>query len=386
MAWPDEDFPSFDELEAAHFPASMLDGNALLPKSVLARQLFSPLGDYIDVGIPVATFQMTFIRGGLVLAAAIHHTCSDGPGLNGFLDHWADNCRALASGSPFTPLDPANLDRSRLISKRIPDAAEMEILDKGLRALRHITKRPEVADDWTPPTLSPVMYHFSKSSCEKLLARLRLEGSDPDITNYDTIIALIWKSITKARIPYQQEQPGEPLSTTTLMPAWCFSNVLDPPLPPRYLGNSMCFPMTEPMAIEDVVVPDNLASLASRVRASTLSINAAFIEDSIAWSAGTEDKRTIGFSLNSFLGFDVAGASWMSMNYGNKDFGFGAPMALRYPSPQMDGCYILYPPRASSADPDEGIEVCVCLEQSCQERLLLDEEFGEFAQPREASQ
>ena len=87
-------------------------------------------------------------------------------------------------------------------------------------------------------------------------------------------------------------------------------------------------------------------------------------------------------ALDSFLGVDLAGTSWQTMMYETKDFGFGLSKALRFPSPAFEGYVFVYSHRVSSSDLDEGIEVCVCLEQSCQERLMLDEELKEFAQPR----
>lgn len=72
-------------LNVKQFPASSLTGSQLLPDFVTAKQLHSPLGDNNEEGIAVAAFQLNFIRGGLIIGLAIHHSVSDGPGCDGFL-------------------------------------------------------------------------------------------------------------------------------------------------------------------------------------------------------------------------------------------------------------------------------------------------------------
>jgi len=376
----EDKFPSFEELDKAHFPASLIDGNALLPDSVTAKQLFSPLGENKDKDTLISTFQINFIRGGLILGLAVHHSCSDGPGCDGFLSQWAENSKAFGLGLPLRPLDPSNLDRSRLSAPSIPDAAEMEQLSKKLPVFKHVKEAPPPPPaGWTMPAMSPVMYHFNKSSCEKLKAKAKPTDADSWISTYDAIMSILWKTMTRAKILY-----FEPETTKEVILVHAVNNrsMLEPPLPDRFLGNAVSLARCEPVTIERLLAQNNLPEIASWVRISIKKINAASIKDTAAWVAGTEDKNWIAMALDSFLGMDLAGTSWQTMKMENKDFGFGAPRALRFPSPAFEGYVFVYPHRSSSLDPEEGIEVCVCLEQSCQDRLMLDEELKEFAQPR----
>ncbi|CAJ2508801.1 Uu.00g138270.m01.CDS01 [Anthostomella pinea] len=125
---PGNDFPSFAYLEQNDFPVQLLEGHKLLPKSVTEKQLFSPLGENADEDTIISAFQINFIRGGLILAAAIHHNCSDGTGCNGFLKTWAKSSAAARLGAPFEPIDRAALDRARLSAPR-PSPARWKQLD-----------------------------------------------------------------------------------------------------------------------------------------------------------------------------------------------------------------------------------------------------------------
>jgi hypothetical protein len=380
MDGPDDKFPSFKELEEKHFPAALIDGNALLPKSVTEKQLFSPLGENKNKDTLISTFQINFIRGGLILGLAVHHSCSDGPGCDGFLSQWAENSKALAASSPLPSLDQANLDRSKLSAPSNPGPVEMEYLSKKLPVFKHVKDAPApLPAGWAMPPLSPVMYHFSKSSCEKLKAMCKPADTMSWISTYDAIMSIMWKTMTRAKIPYLKP---EPTKEVILVHAVNNRSRLDPPLPDRFLGNAVALARCQPMAVESLIAPNNLPDIAVSVRASIKRIDSQSIKDTASWVAGTEDKNWIAMALDSFLGMDLAGTSWQTMKYESKDFGFGNPKAMRFPSPAFDGYVFVYPQRLSSSDPDEGIEICVCLEQSCQERLMLDEELKEFAQPR----
>lgn len=89
------------------------------------KQLFSPLGENAgDDATTLSTFQVTFIEGGLILTAAVHHNCSDGPSCNGLLTTWAENSAAASRGEPFSPIDVANTSRDQLSApSRAPNAS-----------------------------------------------------------------------------------------------------------------------------------------------------------------------------------------------------------------------------------------------------------------------
>ena len=377
--WNDQDedhFPSYAELDRRDFPATLLDGRKLLPKAVTDVQLFR--GDNAEKDTFISAFQVNFIKGGLVLGIAVHHNISDGPGCDGFLSTWAENSRALANGTHPSPFDPLNLDRSRLNSNFVPDAARMEDLEKELPAFKHVKGAPAPAPaGFVVPELTTIMWHFPKSR----LAELKTACKPNDgswVSTYDCIMGLLWKTMTKAKIPLLKPD----LSTAvTLMHAVNNRQILDPPLPDRFLGNAVSLAVTDRKSIATIIAMTP-AEAAQQIRRSIQRIDNASIQDLAEWVAGTPDKSWIGMNLNSFLGMDLAGTSWTKMtSYQSHDFGFGLPKAIRFPKPDWEGYVFVYPQRIKD-DPDEGYECCVCLEKGSQDRLMLDKELLDFASPR----
>lgn len=375
---PDDDYPSYEELESRDFPAALLDGRKLLPKSVTDVQLFR--GNNDDNDTVISSFQLNFIKGGLILGVAVHHNVSDGPGCDGFLSTWAENSRAFRDGTSLPPFDPVNLDRSRLSSKTIPDAARMEELQKKLPAFKHNkTPPPPPPADFVMPELTPVMWHFPKSSLAKLKALCKPQDGQSWVSTYDCIMGLMWKTMTRAKVPLIK--PDVTATKSMLMHAVNNRTMLDPPLPERFLGNAVSLATTQRRTVQQVSDLD-LAEAAALVRSSIQSITDQNIHELAEWVAGTPDKSWIAMDLDAFLGMDLAGTSWTKMtSYTSQDFGFGLPKAVRFPKPDWEGYVFVYPQRVKD-DPEEGIECCVCLEKKCQERLMEDPEVRQFASPR----
>lgn len=73
-----DSFPSFAALDKEDFPAGKMDGDLLLPIAVTQKQPLTPLGEDKDDETPILVAQINFIRGGIIVAAAVHHCCSDG--------------------------------------------------------------------------------------------------------------------------------------------------------------------------------------------------------------------------------------------------------------------------------------------------------------------
>ncbi|KAH9897556.1 transferase family-domain-containing protein [Xylariomycetidae sp. FL2044] len=385
MDGEDSDFPSFEYLDQHDFPVHLLDGHKLLPKAVTEKQLFSPLGDNADEDTIIATFQVNFIRGGVILGMALHHSCSDGPGCNGFLTTWAENSAAATRGAPFQPIDPANLDRTRLSAPK-PDAARWKELDGKFVILKDAGGPPPPPPaGFKMPDMKIRTWHFPQSS----LARLKADstpaaGEGGWVSTYDSVISLAWKCTTRAKIPLLR--PGADAESVVVHAVNTRAR-LSPPLPDRYLGNAVALPRAEPIRVSELAAEGGLARTAGAVRASINTITDEYVAGLPAWVAGLEDRRWINIDMSSFLGLDLACTSWQAMTpYEDHDFGFGLPRAMRWPHPQFEGYVFVLPSRAAvkPASADEGIEIIVCLEAGCHDRLLRDPEMLKYAQPRGA--
>ncbi|RKK96237.1 hypothetical protein BFJ68_g14499 [Fusarium oxysporum] len=376
------EFPSYKELAEKEFPASSLTGSQLLPDFVTAKQLHSPLGDNNEEGIAVAAFQLNFIRGGLIIGLAIHHSVSDGPGCDGFLTAWAENSSAAAKAAPFIPAKQHFSVHGTPLDVESPTRVRKEELERTLAVVRDAggPMAPPPAG-FKMPSLMAQMWHFPKSKIDLLKTKASSEGVNNWISTYDAIIAVLWSSVTRSKLEMLNPDLE---SKATLVHAVDTRKVWNPPLPERFLGVGAAAARCEPLTVNDIIT-GNLSRLATEVRASIKAMTPEYLTSLLEWVAGHEDKRWLEISINSFLGMDFGASSWQGMTaYETHDFGFGLPKALRWPSPAFEGFVLLYPSRAEANDAtdDEGVEVCVCLEESCQRRLMNDQVLLEYAQPR----
>jgi hypothetical protein len=232
------------------------------------------------------------------------------------------------------------------------------------------------------PELAIRMWHFPKSKTEELKKGTTTETGDSWISTYDAIMALLWKSITRSKLELLH-----PHLDQEVIPAHAVNTrkVLDPPLPEVFMGNAVALPRTEPIKISELLADNNLPDVAQKVRNSIKTITPQYVAELPEWIAGLEDRRWINIDMKSFLGMDLAGTNWQGMNvYQKHDFRFGIARAIRFPDPQFEGYVFVYPSRAGIKENaiDEGIEVCVCLEKDCHDRLMRDEELLRYAQPR----
>jgi hypothetical protein len=195
-------------------------------------------------------------------------------------------------------------------------------------------------------------------------------------------MSILWKSITRSKLELLHPDFGKEV---ILVHAVNTRKVLDPPLPETMMGNAVALPRTEPIKISELLGEDNLPEIAQRVRKSIKTITSQYIAELPEWIAGLNDRRWININMSSFLGMDLEGTSWQGMNvYQKHDFDFGIARAIRFPDPQFEGYVFVYPSRADVKENaiDEGVEVCMCLEKGCHDRLMKDQELLRYPQPR----
>lgn len=241
---------------------------------------------------------------------------------------------------------------------------------------------PLPPSDFKMPPLACEMCHFPKSKADALKQQLSTSVVDGWISTYDVTMAFLWSRITRAKLDLLK--PDENMKAITIndvdaRKAW------SPPLPERSLSVHSYAALCDPLTIRDIIAPDNLAKLATSVRASIKASTPEHFTGALQWIASRDDKRWLEVDVKCFLGMDLGASSWARMTaYEKQNFGFGCPRALRWPSPPFDGFIWVYPSRAAQKNPehDEGVEVCVYLEESSIERLMKDELLLKYAHVR----
>ncbi|KAJ4294571.1 hypothetical protein N0V90_008262 [Kalmusia sp. IMI 367209] len=373
----ENDFPSFAELERKHFPDSMLLASKLLP------QFTSEPGFVKDKSIPTTVFQINFIRGGMVLGFAIHHVITDGASGEDLMTTWAANSRAALQGQPFPPLDKNRFDllKSALeVPKPSPERFE-EL--KGLFPQHKDAGGPVLPPpDVQLPKITSMMFHFPRSKAAKLKAVAASKLGGTRISTYDTVVALMWQSITRARLAFLKPDLDAP---SKVCHAADSRKIWDPPVLERFVSCSALVIETAPLSLRELIDPANHHLAVAAIRGSITSLSPVWISKLQELVAAHHDKRWIEFQSDSFLGLDVFATSWAGMStYQKYDFGWGVSRAIRWPSLGVEGFVFVYPNRSGmeGTGPEEGVETCVCLEEECMQRLIRDPLLREWCAPR----
>ncbi|KAI8261140.1 Trichothecene 3-O-acetyltransferase TRI101 [Colletotrichum sp. SAR11_239] len=373
---PDDNYvPSYAALEKDAFPPMLLDSKKLLPRIMTEKQNLTQHGDFHEDDAPVTMFMVTFIRGGLVIGVGLHHLATDVSGLDGFLESWAANTKRLVAGLPLAPFDHSIMDRALLTHYGpAPDAKRWTELDQRLKTVKLLDTAPQPPPpEFKMPATSEVLFHFPRSKINQLKANASRTDPNTWISSYDAIMALCWRCVSRAR---QSSVTGD--TTTTLMFAVNGRGRLKPPLSKHYVGNVATLSWSE-LTFDEVVAPGAFPRLAALVRAANVEVDNDVYRSVVEWVAGVPDKRRVAFNMNAFLGPDVVGSSWQGLSaHQTWDFGFGTSKAIRWPKPDLDG-FVFYYPSRNTGDPDEGVEMVACLEDSAMQKLLEDPEWLNYA-------
>jgi hypothetical protein len=346
--------PPYEELKAQHFPLSKLSTEHL-----------SPVGVMPVPPNPVFAAQANFIQGGLLLAVAVHHSASDGAGLDTIISTWAKNTAIAAStNGPFTAPSPLSNDRTPLMTgtpgANLANFPEFTLLP---------TPKPAAPIDMSAYQLPPMtshIFHFPPAS----LAAVKTTAAAHS-TN-DALLALLWTHMVKAR----NHPPAG--ATSVLCLAADIRARAAPPLPATYLGNASMPVLTRRFPAADLLAPaSGLRDAAAAIRASVDALGAPDrVAKVIGLIGSREDPSDYKYSYNAFLGPDVVASSWTRFGVYDRAWGggLGMPEALRVPGEGADGIVMVLPQLR-----DGGLEVLVGLEDGAMGRLLGDAGFLEVA-------
>ncbi|EXJ90196.1 hypothetical protein A1O1_03295 [Capronia coronata CBS 617.96] len=372
----DPDFPTYESLSAAKFPAEFFSANALRltpPGSNLA-------GLRRDDGCPVAVFQANFIKGGLILTLPLHHCCGDAKSIDHTFLLWVNSTLAAANKAPMPTFHPS-IDRTYFnATASLPSQEKLEDMKSKISGFSFHPIQPEppskpLNDPPKPPVASIKMYHFPKTSIEELKRICwPATGTGIDfVSSYDVVCALTWQAMTRARIPYLKPdlqtvttEFGHPVNARA-----CFNSVV----PAEYFGNGFSMVATAPILISELIGTGGLAKAAQLIRRSVHSFDVDYIPNFLQVGHAVAGKEQIQWNWRPQ---NVVGTSWMSMGAMQAyDFGLGLPTAIRLPVPPFEGVLGVLPATRTDGVP-EGFDVYVVLEAGCQERLTVDSDFGKY--------
>ncbi|CAJ2640968.1 unnamed protein product [Trifolium pratense] len=204
------------------------------------------------------------------------------------------------------------------------------------------------------------IFHFSAESIAKLKAKANKESNTNKISSFQSLSALVWRSITRARHLEHDKR-------TTIKLAVNNRTRMKPSLPNEYFGNSISATSTETTVGE--LLENDLGWAAWKIHMAIINHDDKVVRN---W---VEEWLHSPFVYKTDLFFDpytvMMGSSPRFNMYGN-EFGMGKALAVRsgYAN-KFDGKITSYPGQEGGGS----IDLEVCLSPNKMMALETDEEF-----------
>ncbi|KAG6591389.1 putative acetyltransferase, partial [Cucurbita argyrosperma subsp. sororia] len=294
---------------------------------------------------PLLSIQVTELLDGVFIGCSINHSIVDGSSYWHFFNMWSEIFQA----------DDGNFSISRppVLPRWFPET-------HGPILKLPFTEPDQFISRFEAPQLRERIFHISPESLAILKARANTEHKTNKISSFQSLSALVWRSITRARGLSPDQTTGCRLATNN-------RSRLNPPLPENYFGNSI-------QAIRAVATVKEL------------------LENNLGWAAWklheavvSHDDEKVRNHVNKWLEspfvyqiaqlFDplsvMMGSSPRFNKYGNV-FGMGKALALRSGyAHKFDGKVSCYP----GSEGGGSIDLELCLPPDFMSALEADEEF-----------
>ncbi|KAM4129445.1 hypothetical protein ACJW30_01G023900 [Castanea mollissima] len=280
--------------------------------------------------MPLLSIQVTELKDGIFIGCSMNHCVGNGTSYWHFFNTWSEIFQAQGNNISIT--------RPPIHKRWFPD---------GVSPIINLpfTHQDEFISRFESPKLRERMFQFSSESIAKLKAKANAESNTNKISSFQTLSALVWRSITRVRcLPHDQ-----------------------PPLSNDYFGNSVS--AVEGVTTARELLEHNLRWAAWKLHEAVANHSDKVVRDNFdIWLQSP-------FVLQPARIFDpysvMMGSSPRFNTYGN-EFGMGKAVALRsgYAN-KFDGTVTSYP----GYDGGRSIDLEVCLSPDSMSALESDEEF-----------
>lgn len=174
---------------------------------------WAPFLPDIKNGTEVFVAQANFFPNACLLASALCHVVGDGVAMNAVLKIWGAECERLQLGLssetlPAQTYDHHVLDRiykdlgsGRSVTEIHPDTWRLlGLAPPSLTTLSGVSNGQSLTRQVYKPELRACLFYISSANVTSLREDCRRELSSSDVSFNDTICALIWRSLMRARI------------------------------------------------------------------------------------------------------------------------------------------------------------------------------------------
>ncbi|KAK9694437.1 hypothetical protein K7432_013421 [Basidiobolus ranarum] len=350
--------------------------------STLAKNSFSPKDLDPTLLLPeepadkkqACALQLSLIEGGLILGLRINHAVGDWSSIDRFLSLICQSSKAHQECSKMPTYTP-DLNRSPYNTPAIdPSISRQDFLDR--LPLFNVIEKSQFKMKPPPPSVSGI-YKISESTIQQLKAQCApyLSGVDY-ITSYDCISALIWTSITRARLHLHPEKTNS--QSRFVHPIDVRSRDPENETSEKYFGNAVIGTQAGPLTAQTLVSDGDrgLAAAATLIRQSVNFISLSSIKAMTALTASLSSTEMLSLHAD-FTEMDMFMNSWYSGSAEQYEIG-GAlvPVAFRLSSAMMGACAVLLPNFSKGAT--RVFEVLIHLTVEEHELLRQDEEFLKY--------
>lgn len=413
--------PSFEELRQSGFsPSAFPDG------AVLQQDPFPQLPNDIVVG------QVSFVRGGVLLAAEFNHTCLDGYGAMVALKAWAENCRFLQGDSSATcswfhpesfnhslpeiihrqkgwarPLDKIDQDIWNFLPFFPPTSSKTTSTEDSSADGQHVLPDGKIGEPTqvaSPTSLWPLHSVWPLPQAERslrttlfLLKPEKLEALKRDVmassqsgkqsmSASNIVQAFFWRAAIRARYRVRREIRKQTFTQDDV-------SVLELPtdgrpffasLPSTYMGsllllNRVIIPVEELCAEETTI-----GSIVERLRQSTTRFTPQLQQDAFTvlqslpdhsrFSTANMGVEHMNTMISNMMLFTMDELCFGSSLFANQ----GLPESMRPQIERGNGRFrfnVIYPMR-----PDGGLELVLGTHPEELEMLKSDKEFMRYAE------
>ncbi|KAJ5168049.1 transferase [Penicillium canariense] len=326
---------------------------------------------------PVCRLKLSLVQGGLVLGFNVNHAAGDWTSIEKFLSLVCQSSKAHQERRKMPTYMP-DLNRAPYNTPAIDSTSSRQDLLEAL-PLFYVMEKSQFKPPPSQPSQSSI-YKISKATVQQIKAQCSPYLSGVDfISSYDCISALIWVSITRARLHLHPEKATS--TSRFIHPIDVRARDPESKTSERYFGNAVIGSQAGPLDAQALVADGDrgLATAASLIRQSSNSVSLSSIGYMTALISSLSPTETLGTRAD-VTGMDVFMNTWYSESTEKYDIGAGTtPVAFRLHSSTPGACAVILP--AFSRGLTRAFEVHLQLAVEEHELLRGDAEFLKYFDP-----
>ncbi|XP_014500274.1 uncharacterized acetyltransferase At3g50280-like [Vigna radiata var. radiata] len=301
--------------------------------------------------MPLLSIQVTELLDGVFIGCSMNHVVGDGTSYWNFFNTWSQIFQAQSQSENHEYDVP--ISRQPIHDRLFPHNCSPPI---SLPFKHH----DEFIWRSETPLLRERFFHFSAESIAKLKAKANSESNTTKISSFQSLSALVWRSITRARSPPSDQK-------TTCRLAANSRSRMKPPVSEEYFGN--CVHAVSAETTTGELLENGIGWAAWKLHVAVTDLNDRVV---VEFLEGWLDSPFIIKMGRYFDPYSLLMGSSPRFNMYGCEFGMGKAVAARsgYAN-KFDGKVSSYPGREGGGS----IDLEVCLSPHTMSALESDEEF-----------